>query len=214
MILTIRVFTHTWLLFTHVNPVCIFGGGDSSLTSRKIFVLVWYLIPFFVFFCHLLFASVSGISSLCRCSGSGPEPAGSCSVPSLPVLLLQRHRWGHQKTRGLLCNLGWHHHRSHHVVSLKGSCFPTEAQIHLFIHSINWCNNTMYFNLIGAPLRKSTGLPNWINLKFKCESTDFAPCSVYALDTKFIRLVQLVGTRRCRSSLCPSPIHSIHPAII
>lgn len=52
--------------------------------------------------------------------GSGSEPAGSDRAPDLPVLLLQGHGRRQQKARDLLRHLGRHHHRSHHVVSLKG----------------------------------------------------------------------------------------------
>lgn len=62
-------------------------------------------------------ASVFDNSSMCWCSWSWGEPAGSGSIRGVLVLLPQGHRWRHQKAWYLLCYLGCRHHRSHHMVS-------------------------------------------------------------------------------------------------
>ena len=87
---------------------------DLSELALQNKMLSW-LLPLFP-----LPPSVADISGVRRSRGSGSEPAGSDRAPDLPVLLLQGHGWRQQKARDLLRHLGRHHHRSRHVVSLKG----------------------------------------------------------------------------------------------
>lgn len=62
---------------------------------------------------------VSDIPGVHRRRGSGPESTGPGRLPGLSVLLLQEHRRGLQKARGLLRHLGRRGDGPHPLVSLR-----------------------------------------------------------------------------------------------